>query len=118
MTRQYVFLVHGMGKQTEGEWHKSFVEAIVAPGFTLLGAAIWFARRRLLDEAETDVKAGDSISSLFIPGKGTRFYFGQREIGYIIDNDFGPAFLAIWLDPNTREKRMRKNLLLGLISRN
>jgi hypothetical protein len=74
-----------------------------------------------LEEVEgifTDVTAGDSISSLFIPGKGTHFYLGQREIGYIKDNDFGPAFLAIWLDPNTREKRMRKNLLRGLIQRN
>jgi hypothetical protein len=58
-----------------------------------------------------DINAGDQISSLVIPGEETRFYLGNEEIGRVRDAEFGPAFLAIWLDPNTSAKPLRTKLL-------
>ena len=57
------------------------------------------------------VNAGDRLSSLVIPGQETRFYLDGEEIGRIEDPEFGQAFLAIWLDENTRSSRLRKKLL-------
>lgn len=65
----------------------------------------------LLLEILPDVSAGDKLSSLVIPGAETRFYLDGVEIGRIDEPDFGPAFLAIWLDRKTRANRLRNKLL-------
>lgn len=75
-----------------------------------------------LDESETewlkvlegifpDVSEGDILASRMEPGKDTRFYLGKEQIGTVNDPAFGPAFFAIWLDPNTSQTRMRDELL-------
>jgi len=61
-----------------------------------------------------DIKSGEKLSSLVIPDSGTRFYLDDNEIGRIDDADFGQSFLAIWLDENTRDTRMRAGLLSRL----
>ena len=58
-----------------------------------------------------DIKRGDVLSSLTIPGEETRFYYAGQEIGRIEDPAFGEAFLAIWLDPRTRAAKLREALL-------
>ena len=58
-----------------------------------------------------DVRRGDVLFSLTVPGKETRFYHAGREIGRIADPAFGEAFLAIWLDPRTRAAKLREALL-------
>lgn len=67
-----------------------------------------------LDELEAllpDVRRGDVLSSLTVPGKETRFYLAGEEIGRVEDPAFGDAFLAIWLDPRTRAANLREALL-------
>jgi hypothetical protein len=71
-----------------------------------------------LAEIFPDISAGDRLSSLVIPGKETRFFLDDKEIGRITDADFGPAFLAIWLDPNTSSKPIRAKLLDKLLQAN
>jgi len=61
-----------------------------------------------------DVRPGDRLSSLMIPGEETRFYLDGAEIGRIDDPDFGPEFLSIWLDRNTRSNKLRKKLLADM----
>ena len=58
-----------------------------------------------------DVRSGENLSSLVMPGSGTQFFLGDNEIGRIDDADFGQSFLAIWLDENTRDTRLREGLL-------
>ena len=58
-----------------------------------------------------DIRIGDQLSSLVIPERETRFYLNNKPIGRINDAGFGPAFMAIWLDPDTSAKRLRANLL-------
>ncbi len=58
-----------------------------------------------------DIRSGEYLSSLILPGSGTRFYLGDNEIGRIDDTEFGQSFLAIWLDENARDSRVREGLL-------
>jgi hypothetical protein len=64
-----------------------------------------------LAEIFPDISSGELLSSFMIPDKETRFFLGNKEIGRISDADFGPAFLAIWLDPRTSDKALRTKLL-------
>ena len=44
-------------------------------------------------------------------GGATRFYDAERLLGRIDDPEFGPAFLAIWLDPRSIVRDLRVKLL-------
>lgn len=71
-------------------------------------------RRRWLREMAAlfpDVRSGQTISGIHLPGAETRFYLDGRPLGRIEDPEFGPAFFAIWLDPRTREPALRARLL-------
>ncbi len=72
------------------------------------------ARERWSHELEaiwTDVTDGDELSVLVTPTAATRFYASDRLLGRIEDPAFGPAYLAIWLDPRSRVGRLRAELL-------
>ncbi len=58
-----------------------------------------------------DVKKGDQLVVVTHPGGKTTFFNNQTSLGTIDDSDFGAAFLAIWLDENSRFKKNRKELL-------
>jgi hypothetical protein len=62
-------------------------------------------------QAFVDVAAGDQLSAVFLPGKGVRFYAGERMTGEFDDPAFARAFFGIWLDPATRAPTLRKQLL-------
>jgi hypothetical protein len=58
-----------------------------------------------------DVKAGDSICGVFLPGKGARFYANGQLTAEIDDPQFARAFFDIWLNANTRGSSLREHLL-------
>jgi len=58
-----------------------------------------------------DVSEGDRLTGEFIPRGATRFYFNGELRAEIQDPEFGPAFAAIWLAPETSEPRLRRALL-------
>jgi len=62
-----------------------------------------------------DISAGDQLSTRVTPGGETCFYLGNQPIGRVRDAEFGPAFLSIWLDPNTRSEALRAKLLTKLL---
>lgn len=61
--------------------------------------------------AFVDVRAGDRITGLYLPGEGTRFYIGAKLRHVVKDEAFARAFFAIWLDPRTRNPELRAQLL-------
>jgi hypothetical protein len=63
--------------------------------------------RRLFPE----VRAGETLIGVHLPGQGVRFFHGVRPAGEIADADFARAFFAIWLDPRTRAPELRERLL-------
>lgn len=68
----------------------------------------WEQEMRL---AFVDVRAGDRITGVFLPGEGARFYAGSTLTHVVRDEAFARAFFAIWLDPRTRNPALRAQLL-------
>lgn len=67
--------------------------------------------RDALRKVFVDVRAGDSLTGVYLPGQGARFYANDRETGQIEDAALARAFFAIWLDPATRAPALRLKLL-------
>ncbi|WP_371261188.1 chalcone isomerase family protein [Pseudomonas sp. Q12-87] len=68
----------------------------------------WRTHMRL---AFVDVKPGSRITGVYLPGHGCRFYVDEQLSHAIDDPPFARAFFAIWLDPKTQDKQLRKQLL-------
>jgi len=66
------------------------------------------AMRRLFP----DVRKGDRLTGVNVPGKGASFFHNGAPIGEIADARFARAFFGIWLDPKTSRPDFRR-LLLG-----
>jgi hypothetical protein len=77
-----------------------------APGQT----TIWIER---LTRIFPDVKKGDQLLGLHLPGSKTRFFHNGQPIGDVEDPEFGRAFFAIWLDEKTSQPTLRAALLGG-----
>lgn len=68
----------------------------------------WLAEMRRLFP---DVRAGDRIAGLHLPGQGARFWQDGRPLGEVADAEFGRRFFGIWLAPTTSQPAMRLSLL-------
>ena len=62
-----------------------------------------------------DVKAGDRITGVNVPGLGASFFINGRLRGEVRDLNFARFFFGIWLSPKTSEPALR-DALLGKVS--
>ena len=67
--------------------------------------------RELLVPIFPDVREGDRLVGVHLPGRGVAFFDAQRRIGVVEDAEFARWFFAIWLDAGTREPSLRAALL-------
>jgi hypothetical protein len=88
-------------KITTGEWARLGLGAPAA-------RVRWEAELRRIWR---DVRRGDNLTAVVLPGRETRFYDAARLLGRIEDPAFGPAFLAIWLDERSVVRDLRAELL-------
>ena len=58
-----------------------------------------------------DVKAGDRLTGVNVPGMGARFFINGRLKGDIRDPVFARLFFGIWLSAKTSEPSLRDALL-------
>jgi hypothetical protein len=58
-----------------------------------------------------DVQQGDFILSVVEPGGATSFHGPEGLLGVLDDPRFGPAFLSIWLHPDTSRPDLRAALM-------
>lgn len=58
-----------------------------------------------------DVKEGDRITGVNLPGFGARFFINGTLKGDVRDPRFSRLFFGIWLAPQTSEPALRKQLL-------
>jgi hypothetical protein len=58
-----------------------------------------------------DVRKGEQLTGVNLPGVGVDFYYNSRFAGRIADPEFADAFFSIWLDPRTREPGLREALI-------
>lgn len=68
----------------------------------------WFG---WLHQSLPDVQAGDTLSCLVLPDERTVFYHNGEKTGEVLEPEFGPAFLSIWLHPEARAADLRRALL-------
>lgn len=71
----------------------------------------WEAQMRALFP---DVKAGERLTGVHLPGVGARFVFNGQPLGDIADAEFARRFFGIWLSPQTSEPKLRLALLQQL----
>lgn len=71
------------------------------------------ARITELENRTTGVSSGQRASFLRIPGVGVQFSLDGVVQGTIPGDDFGTAFLAIWLGPSPPSPELRAGLLGG-----
>jgi hypothetical protein len=64
-----------------------------------------------MDKLFPDVREGDTLTGVYLPGKGAVFYQGNTLVGEVNDPAFAAAFFGIWLDPRTREPALRLQLI-------
>lgn len=65
----------------------------------------------LMDSVFVDVKAGDRLTGVHLPGTGVRFFLNGKLVGESADVAFSEAFFKIWMDPKTKRKDLRSALL-------
>jgi hypothetical protein len=70
----------------------------------------WLAELR---STWSDVSPGENVTTVVIPNGPTHFYDQRGRFGQVDDPAFGPAFLAIWLDPRSVVGELRLRLLGG-----
>ena len=58
-----------------------------------------------------DVREGDRITGLNLPGQGARFFHNGTLRGEVRDAEFARLFFGIWLSPRTSEPSLRESLL-------
>lgn len=58
-----------------------------------------------------DVKPGDRLLGVHVPGSGARFYFNGTLRGTVDDPVFSSRFFGIWLSPKTSAPQLRDALL-------
>lgn len=66
-----------------------------------------------LERVFPDVKKGETIVGVSVPGRGARFFHNGRFTGEVKDADFARAFFAIWLDERAYSPELRARLLGG-----
>lgn len=58
-----------------------------------------------------DIKQGDTLIGVSLPGKEARFYNREKLIATVPDPEFAKAFFDIWLSEKTSEPKLRVKLL-------
>jgi hypothetical protein len=58
-----------------------------------------------------DVKPGDRITGVNLPGVGARFFHNGQPRGELREVAFARLFFGIWLSPRTSEPALREHLL-------
>ena len=102
----------------ELDYHRSFSRSdIAARSIEEMRRVGRFSERQAeqwleaLRAALPDVKKGDRITGLNLPGAGMRFLLNGQPFSELRDADLAPLFFGIWLSPATSEPALRQSLL-------
>ena len=58
-----------------------------------------------------DVKEGETLSFVYVPGKGTTFYAGDKALGTFEGKEFADVVFLLWLGPNPPSEDLKKGML-------
>ena len=110
MNAPFALVLHyGMGFSTDDLVSRSIKEMRhVAPGTS---EAKLQQYKAALTRVFPDVKSGDTITALYVPGRPVQFFLDGRQTGEVADPGFAAPFFAIWLSPQTSDPDLRAKLL-------
>lgn len=69
------------------------------------------AWEKKLAEIFPNIKKGDTLSALFVPGKVMQFFHNGKPLATVNDMELARSFMGIWLDSKTSEPDLRKKLI-------
>jgi hypothetical protein len=58
-----------------------------------------------------DVKEGETLSFVYVPGKGTTFFAGEKALGTFEGKDFADVVFLLWLGPMPPSEDLKKGML-------
>jgi Chalcone isomerase-like len=58
-----------------------------------------------------DVKEGETISFVYVPGRGTTLYAGEKALGTFEGKEFSDAVFSIWLGTKPPSEDLKKGML-------
>ena len=58
-----------------------------------------------------DVKVGETMSFVYVPGKGTTLYSGDKALGTFEGKDFADVVFLLWLGPKPPSEDLKKGML-------
>ncbi len=64
-----------------------------------------------MDRVFPDIRPGDRLVGVNVPGREARFYSQEKLLGVVPDPEFARAFFGIWLDEKTSEPKLRSQML-------
>jgi hypothetical protein len=67
--------------------------------------------KAMLNAGLVDVRPGDELTGVYLPGRGMRLYDHQRLLATIDDDALARAFFDIWLNQDSRDPDLRRRLL-------
>jgi hypothetical protein len=67
--------------------------------------------RAAMERSFVDIRAGEQMAALFLPGQGVRFFHGDAPTAEIADPAFADAFAGIWQGKACRDPGLRAALL-------
>ncbi len=109
MRRPYALALHYKRDFTRERLVDTSIDEIRRLGTT--DEALLARWRSELNLVFPDVRSGQTIVGVRLPGEGARFFFEGRVVGALSDERFARAFFAIWLDSRTRSPELRARLL-------
>lgn len=65
---------------------------------------------KALNALYQDVKAGQRYTFTFLPGKGLEMALDGKVLGVVPGDEFGSAYLSIWLGPNPVSKSLQEGM--------
>jgi Chalcone isomerase-like len=65
-------------------------------------------------EVFPNVREGDRITGINVPGEGVEFWVNGQRAGEVKDPAFAQLFFGIWLSERTSEPKLRAQLLQGM----
>jgi hypothetical protein len=71
-------------------------------------SAAWVAQ---LNALMPNVRSGDRLSAVNVPGRGVALFHNEAPLGLFEDRLLADAFLGIWLSPLSPQPAMRQALL-------
>jgi len=58
-----------------------------------------------------DVKEGETLSFVYVPGKGTTFFAGEKALGTFEGKEFADTVFLLWLGPKPPSEDLKKGML-------